>query len=96
MPSNHRQDPQKPTHIQEYQIDFVRVEEAMKRTGLKKTMLYAWMSQGCFRSRLIRGAHARRGVRVIDYRSLIEFVESFDDGFKGASTADDSADGVPP
>ena len=65
-----------------YRPEFLRVDDAIKISGIKKTKLYQWMGEGLIRSVSIRDAKTTRGIRLIEYDSLMKFINSFDEGFK--------------
>jgi hypothetical protein len=60
-----------------YEVLWGSLEVAMKRSSLGRSTLYNLMRDGAIRSRVIKRKNARgAGHRLIDIRSLDEFIEN--------------------
>ena len=77
-----RTQPPPPAKAHHLRPEFLRVDDAIRIFGIKKTKLYEWLGSGQIKSVSIRERGAARGVRLIDYESLLEFINKFDDGFE--------------
>ena len=59
--------------------DWVRVPEAIRRTGISRTHLYDLIAKREVRTKSLRRRGAIRGIRLSDYGSLLEYIESIED-----------------
>ena len=59
--------------------EYLRIPAAMRVTGLSKNQIFAAIATGKVKSKLIIRPGAKKGVRLISYQALIDYVESFGD-----------------
>jgi len=57
---------------------YLRISQASYYFGVSRSRLFSLIAEGVIRSRLILQAGRIRGVRLIDVRSLRDYVESWD------------------
>lgn len=57
--------------------EWVRVPVALRGSGWSRSYLYEKIASGEIRSACVRRKGAMRGIRLIHYPSLLEFIESF-------------------
>ena len=56
---------------------WIRIPEATRLFGLKRSYLYELVASGSIRSRILKSnRHALRGVRLLSYDSLSQFIEN--------------------
>jgi len=56
--------------------EWLRVPEAVRICGIKRSTLYMLMGDGKIKSRSLRNRGAVQGIRLISYDSLAAFIES--------------------
>jgi hypothetical protein len=63
--------------IQGIRPKYLKVAAAIRVSGLSRTHLYSAMAQGQLRYAHVKGSGNSKGVRLIDFDSLMAYVESF-------------------
>jgi hypothetical protein len=63
--------------IQGMRPKYLKVAAAIKVSGLSRTHLYGAMGQGQLKYAHIKQKGSSKGVRLIDFDSLVNYIESF-------------------
>jgi hypothetical protein len=63
------------TALDDIEIEYGRIDDASRRFGFRRSMIYVLLQQGLIKSRIVRPKGSTgTGIRLIDFNSIREFL----------------------
>jgi hypothetical protein len=68
--------------IQGMRPEWLRIPAGTRVSGLSRTQLFNAIAQGYIRSVHIKRPGAEKGIRLVNFQSLMDYITSFEEGAK--------------